>query len=197
MYKKVFKSILDVFFCIIVFPFFLVTLIIVSMLILFDDHGPIFYIDNRIGKSGKIFKMLKFRTMKVNSPDIRLEDGSTYNSAQDARVTRVGKFLRKTSIDEIPQILNVLLGQMSIVGFRPDPVDWLDKYTEQEKVFLSVKPGITGFNQAYFRNLADSKLKIANDINYAENISFIFDIKILLRTFLTVLRREKLYAERD
>jgi len=131
--------------------------------------------------------------MIVNAPDIRLPDGSTYNAEDDPRVTKIGKFLRKTSIDELPQIFNVLKGEMSFIGPRPDPVDWLNKYTEEEKVFLTVKPGITGYNQAYFRNSVDANTKIKNDIFYAENISFILDLKILLKTLQTVFSRQNIY----
>jgi lipopolysaccharide/colanic/teichoic acid biosynthesis glycosyltransferase len=131
--------------------------------------------------------------MIVNAPDIRLPDGSTYNAEDDPRVTKIGKFLRKTSIDELPQIFNVLKGEMSFIGPRPDPVDWLNKYTEEEKVFLTVKPGITGYNQAYFRNSVDANTKIKNDIFYAENISFILDLKILLKTLQTVFSRQNIH----
>jgi len=122
-----------------------------------------------------------------------LPDGSTYNAEDDPRVTKIGKFLRKTSIDELPQIFNVLKGEMSFIGPRPDPVDWLNKYTEEEKVFLTVKPGITGYNQAYFRNSVDANTKIKNDIFYAENISFILDLKILLKTLQTVFSRQNIH----
>ena len=133
--------------------------------------------------------------MKVNAPDIRLADGSTYNGDDDPRVTRVGKFIRKTSIDELPQILNVFVGQMSIIGPRPDPEDWLDKYTEEERVFLKVRPGITGYSQAYFRNDADGKEKIKNDVYYAQNCSLWLDVKIFFKTIATVLKRENTYKD--
>lgn len=135
--------------------------------------------------------------MKVNAPDIRLADGSTYNGVDDPRVTRIGKFMRKTSIDEIPQFLNILTGDMSLIGIRPDPIDWLDVYNEHEKVILTVKPGITGYNQAYYRNSADGALKLKNDVYYAENISFWLDCKIILRTIKTVLLHENVNIEED
>jgi len=169
-------------------------LIIFSPLIYFYDKGPIFYNAKRIGLNGKPFKMFKFRTMIVNAPDIRLPDGSTYNAEDDTRVTKIGKFLRKTSIDELPQIFNVLKGEMSLIGPRPDPVDWLQKYSVEEKIFLTVKPGITGYNQAYFRNSADATTKIINDIFYAENISFILDLKIFLKTLQTVFSRQNIHT---
>jgi lipopolysaccharide/colanic/teichoic acid biosynthesis glycosyltransferase len=133
--------------------------------------------------------------MIVNAPDVRLADGSTFNSDDDPRLTKVGKILRKTSIDELPQIINVIIGDMSFIGPRPDPVDWLDKYTAEERKFLNVKPGISGYNQAYFRNSADGATKLKNDVYYAVNISFMLDLKILLKTFRTVLFHENLYIE--
>ena len=135
--------------------------------------------------------------MKVNAPDVRLKDGSTYNGDDDPRVTKLGKFIRKTSLDEIPQILNVLKGDMSLIGPRPDPLDWLDKYKEEEKVFLNVRPGITGYNQAYFRNSADAQEKIDNDVYYAKNISFVLDVKIIFKTIKTVLFRENVNVTRE
>ena len=121
-------------------PFVLLLIVIIGPIIWFDDNGPIFYAGKRIGLHGKPFGMLKFRSMMVNAPDIRLEDGSTYNGDDDPRVTKVGRFLRKSSLDEIPQFLNVLVGQMSMIGIRPDPLDWLEKYNEHERVILTVKP---------------------------------------------------------
>lgn len=193
MYKQYIKSIFDIIISLVVLPLVILCLIIFSPFIYFYDKGPIFYNAKRIGKNGKPFKMFKFRTMIVNAPDIRLPDGSTYNAEDDPRVTKIGKFLRKTSIDELPQIFNVLKGEMSFIGPRPDPVDWLNKYTEEEKVFLTVKPGITGYNQAYFRNSVDANTKIKNDIFYAENISFILDLKILLKTLQTVFSRQNIH----
>ena len=135
--------------------------------------------------------------MKVNAPDIRLADGSTYNGADDPRVTRVGGFLRKTSLDEIPQFLNILAGQMSLIGIRPDPLDWLDRYNERERIILTVKPGITGYNQAYFRNGADGAMKLKNDVYYAENISFGLDLKIFFKTIKMVLFRENINIDEN
>ena len=175
----------------------IIIIVFVAPFIWFDDKGPIFYAGKRIGYKGKPFGMLKFRSMKVNAPDIRLEDGSTYNGDDDPRVTKVGKFLRKTSLDEIPQFLNVLVGQMSLIGIRPDPLDWLEKYNEHERVILTVKPGITGYNQAYFRNSVDGLVKLKNDVYYAEHISFWLDVKIFFKTIKTVLFRENINIDED
>lgn len=171
-------------------PFVFIAIIIFGPIIYFEDKGPIFFKARRIAKGGMAFNMLKFRSMKVNAPDIRLEDGSTYNSDDDPRVTKIGKFMRNASVDEIPQFLNVLIGQMSLIGVRPDPLDWLEKYDEHEKVILTVKPGITGYNQAYYRNSADGETKLKNDVYYAEHISFWLDMNILFKTIKTVVCSE-------
>lgn len=193
MYEKYIKRILDIIFALILLPLFCILFIITAPIIYFEDKGPIFYNAKRIGQKGKLFKMYKFRSMKVDAPDIRLEDGSTYNSPNDPRVTKIGKYIRETSIDEIPQILNVLIGNMSFIGPRPDPPDWLERYSDEIKVFLKVKPGISGYSQAYFRNSVSSQEKMRNDVHYTENISFILDVKILLKTVCSVIKRENMY----
>lgn len=190
MYRHFFKRVLDLAIALPALPFVMLMILIIAPFIWLEDRGPVFYAGKRIGYKGKAFRMLKFRSMQVNAPDIRLADGSTYNGADDPRVTRVGRFLRKTSLDEIPQLLNVLAGQMSLIGIRPDPLDWLEKYTEHEKVILSVKPGISGYNQAYFRNGADGAAKLRNDVYYAEHVCFALDVKIFFRTVRTVFSRE-------
>lgn len=190
MYKHFFKPLFDFFLALTALPFILLLCIPVAIAIKADDKGPVFYCGKRIGRNGKPFKMVKFRTMKVNAPDIRLNDGSTYNSDDDDRVTKVGKFLRKTSIDELPQIFNILKFQMSFIGPRPDPVDWLEKYADDERDFLKLRPGITGYNQAYFRNSADGQQKIDNDNYYYKHISLWFDIKIFFKTFICVVKKE-------
>ena len=195
MYKSCIKRLLDLIFGIVAFPFFLLSVIIFGPIIKVTDRGPVFYNAKRIGKNGKLFKMYKFRSMYVNAPDIRLADGSTYNSIDDPRVTKIGRFMRTTSIDELPQILNILNGTMSLIGPRPDPPDWLDKYPEDIKVFLTVRPGITGYSQAYFRNGVDGAQKMKNDAYYAQNISFLFDMKIFLKTIVMVLGHKGTYKE--
>lgn len=190
MYVHFFKRFFDLIIALCALPFVLIAICLLGPLIYLEDKGPIFYKAERIAKYGKPFGMYKFRSMKENAPDIRLADGSTYNGSDDPRVTKIGKFMRNTSIDELPQFLNVLLGDMSLIGIRPDPLDWLNVYNEYEKVILTVKPGITGYNQAYYRNSADGALKLKNDVYYAEHISFYLDCKIVLKTIRTVLFRE-------
>ncbi len=195
MYKSIFKRLLDFILALIALPIFALIYIVVAPIVHFTDEGPVFYCGERIGRNGRLFKMYKFRSMRVNAPDIRLSDGSTYNGENDPRVTKIGKILRATSIDEIPQILNVLKGDMSLIGPRPDPPDWLERYPEDIKVFLTVRPGITGYSQAYFRNSADGEQKMKNDAFYATHCTFLMDIKIFFKSIAVVLLRENTYKD--
>lgn len=192
MYRCFFKRILDVFIGICALLFVLLAICLVGPFVYLEDRGPIFYKATRIAKGGGIFKMYKFRSMKVNAPDIRMENGDTYNGDDDPRVTKVGKFLRKSSIDEIPQFLNVLIGNMSFIGPRPDTPDFLEVYQKEYPAILTIKPGITGYNQAYFRNSIDGKEKMKNDDYYAKHLTFAMDVKIVFKTIKTVLFRENI-----
>lgn len=195
MYSRVIKRLFDFIIGLIALPFVLVITIIMAPIIYLNDKGPIFYNASRIGKNGKPFKMYKFRSMMVNAPDIRNEDGSTYNGDDDPRVTKVGRFMRKTSIDELPQFLNVFLGDMSLIGPRPDPLDDMEIYTERQKKKLIVRPGITGYNQAYYRNSVEQNEKFEHDVYYAESISFVLDVKIFFKTIATVLTHDSVYND--
>lgn len=192
MYAILFKRIIDLIIGLCALPFVLVVICIVGPFIYFEDKGPLFYRAKRIAKGGELFDMYKFRSMMVNAPDIRLENGDTYNGDDDPRVTKVGRFMRKTSIDEIPQFLNVLIGNMSFIGPRPDTPDFLHVYQDNYPSILTIKPGITGYNQAYFRNSIDGNEKMKNDDYYANNMSFWLDIKIVIKTIKTVLFRENI-----
>lgn len=174
-------------------PFLLVIILIVGLIIKLEDRGPAFYSANRLGKNGSTYKMYKFRTMKVNAPDIRNEDGSTFNSDQDPRLLKSGKIFRKTSIDELPQLLNVFIGNMSIIGPRPDLPEHILQYTEEEKEKLTVLPGVTGYSQAYFRNSIEWAERKKNDVYYARNVSFLFDVKIFFKTIQTVVFRKNIF----
>jgi len=132
--------------------------------------------------------------MKANAPLLLNPDGSTYNSKDDPRVTKVGKFLRETSIDETPQILNVLKGDMSIIGPRASLSEALGTYKEDELDKMKVRPGITGYTQAYFRNTLSNREKRLKDAWYANNVSFILDLKIFFKTITTVFKKEGLYT---
>lgn len=195
MYSKFVKRLIDIIISICLLPIFFIIYIIIAPIIYINDKGSIFYNSNRLGKDGKIFEMYKFRTMKMNAKDIRNKDGSTYNGEDDPRVTKIGKILRKTSIDEIPQIINVIKGDMSIIGPRPDLPEHIEKYTDDEKRKLLVRPGITGYNQAYYRNSVEWKERLKNDIYYVEHISFKLDVKIFFKTISTILKRKNVYID--
>ena len=194
MYKNFLKRFLDLLISIMFFPFFAIIFIVVAILIKLEDRGPIFYKGARIGKDCKIFKMYKFRSMKVNAPNILNKDGSTYNSKDDNRVTKVGKFIRETSIDELPQIINILKGEMSFIGPRASLEEALETYKDDEKDKMKVRPGITGYTQAYYRNNLTVREKRLKDAWYANNVSFLLDLKIFFKTIETVVKKENIYT---
>lgn len=194
MYERYIKRIIDIIICIMALPIFMLLFIIFGFLIKLEDGGPIFYKAERIGKDCKIYKMYKFRSMKVNAPILLNADGSTYNSKDDPRVTKIGKFIRETSIDEIPQILNVLKGDMSIIGPRASLASVIDTYKADEIDKMKVRPGITGYTQAYYRNGLSNREKRLKDAWYANNVSFWLDVKIFFKSILTVIKREGLYT---
>lgn len=196
MYKFFLKRAIDIVLCILALPVFLIIFIPVAIIIKLTDGGPIFYCGERIGKDSKIYIMYKFRSMRVNAPNIMNDDGSTFNSKEDPRVTKIGKFIRETSIDEIPQILNVLKGDMSIIGPRASLACALDSYENDEKDKMLVRPGITGLTQAYYRNGLSVREKRLADAWYANNVSMMLDIKIFFKTIHTVLKKEGIYTEK-
>lgn len=152
-----------------------------------SDGGPALYRSERRGRHGRHFTMYKFRSMTVGAPDIRNADHSTLNSDNDSRVTPIGRLLRKTSIDELPQIFNVLKGDMSFVGPRPNMTrqTW-DELTDVERKRIQVRPGITGLAQAYHRNAASTQEKYRLDCSYVDDFSFGMDLRILLKTASSV-----------
>lgn len=193
MYSRFAKRLLDAAAALLALPFVLLVAVPVAIAIKLEDGGPVFYRAPRYGKDMRKFAMFKFRSMKVDAPDIRNADGTTFNAASDPRQTRVGKFLRKTSLDELPQFLNVLSGDMSLIGPRPSPMGNEATYTEFIKKKFRVRPGITGLNQAVNRNCSTIEERYANDVFYAENISFLLDAKIVLLTLKTVFAGKNLY----
>ena len=199
MYKTFGKRLIDIVVSIISLPIFGILLVVLAPIIKVTDKGPIFYNAERLGRKGKVYKMFKFRSMKVNAPDIRNEDGSTFNGNNDPRVTKIGRIMRKTSLDETPQILNVLKGDMSLIGPRPFVTTHYygyEKLDDKGKKRLEVRPGITGYSQAYYRNSIEQKQKIENDCFYADHVSFHLDVKIFLHTIKTVLKRENIYVDK-
>ncbi len=195
MYSKFFKRVLDIVGSIIVLPFVGLVILFLAPIIWLTDRGPVFYIARRAGKDYKPFKMFKLRSMYVNSPDIKSPDGSTYSSDDDPRVTPIGHFLRKTSLDEFPQFLNIFLGDMSFVGPRPklyNPNNIFESFSEDRRKSYYVKPGITGYAQAYFRNSITQEEKFKWDAYYADNLTFWMDVKIIFKTVATVISRKNI-----
>lgn len=198
MYKHFFKRLIDICIGLVALPFVLLIIVALGPIIYFTDRGPVFYNADRIGKYGKHFRMFKLRSMYVNSPDLKNADGSTYNSDNDPRVTPIGRFMRKTSLDEFPQFLNILIGNMSFIGPRPKigQIDY-DNLTDDKRKSYSIKPGVTGYSQAFFRNSITNDEKYYYDAYYADNISFMMDVKIVLQTVKSVLFRENINTEQS
>ena len=168
-------------------------LMFIALAVRLSSPGPVLFRQQRLGKNAKSFALYKFRTMYINAPDIRLADGTTYNAEDDRRVTHVGRFLRRTSLDELPQLINVLKGDMSLVGPRPDQVDQLQYYSNEEMRKLLVKPGITGLAAVEVRNSAAWAERKRLDIEYVDRQSLQLDFIILIRTIGVVLQRKGVY----
>lgn len=197
MYERYVKRGIDFILALIILPFVLFVIVIMTPFILISDPGPIFYSGLRRGRNGMPFKMYKFRSMYVNSPDVRNLDGSTFNGHDDPRVTPIGRFMRKTSIDEIPQFLNVLIGDMSFVGPRPTlATKSFEEVEVERRKRYDVKPDITGYAQAYFRNSISQEDKFKYDLYYVDHVSFKLDLKILSQTMISVIKRENIYVKK-
>ena len=169
-------------------------LLLIALAVRLTSLGPALFHQIRLGKDGKPFTCYKFCTMVVNAPDIRNPDGSTFNAEADPRVTRIGHLLRKTTLDELPQLINVLKGEMSLIGPRPDPVDVLELYSERDKKRLSVKPGMAGLAFIYGRNLVPLERRRELDVDYVEHYSLCLDFQILLKSAIMVLLRKGVFA---
>lgn len=171
---------------IIVSPIMLLTAILIKI----DSPGKVLFMQERIGKDGKVFKIAKFRSMCTGA---EYTGTGVYSGKNDARVTRVGKFIRATSIDELPQLYNILKGDMSLIGPRP-PLTYhpwtIDKYTEEQMHMFDVRPGITGWAQIHGRKSVEWNKRIELNIWYVRHISFWLDLKIFFMTFLKVLRND-------
>ena len=197
-YRNYVKRLMDIIVGLVGTLVFLLTYIFVAPAILLTDGRPVLYKSKRRGKRDKVFDMYKYRSMYVNAPDIRNADNSTFNGKNDPRVTKIGRILRETSLDEIPQFLNVLKGDMSFVGPRPSvPSMPYDQIPEYEKKKLEVKSGITGYTQAFYRNAISREKRFELDAYYAENVSFALDMKIIFRTFGRIFSRKGVYIEDD
>ena len=203
---KVVKRIIDIigalFGCLILLP---LTIVIWIVNLCSNDNGPVFYTQKRIGKHGKEFKILKFRTM-CNKAQEMVKDEETmkkyftddqikewkenFKIDDDPRITKIGKILRKTSLDEFPQIINILKGELSIIGPRPVIEEELEKYKNNKEKFLSVTPGLTGYWTANGRSDTSYDERMTMELYYVDNISFKLDVEIFFKTFITVLKRE-------
>lgn len=184
MYKKYIKRILDIILSLIAIIITLPIFLIVGILVLIFIGQPAIFRQKRPGKNEKIFTMYKFRTM-TNKKD---ENGNLL--PDELRLTKLGKFLRKTSLDEIPEFINILKGDMSFVGPRPLLVEYLPYYTEEEHHRHDVRPGLTGLAQVNGRNNLDWNDKFQKDLEYVNNITFINDVKIIIDTIKIVFKRE-------
>lgn len=183
MYKKYIKRTLDILISLVVVIITLPITLVAALLIKLDSKGPVFFLQERTGYKGKNFGAYKFRTMRVETHMNGKE------LTHDERVTRVGKMLRKLSIDELPQLINVLKGEMSLVGPRPWIPEYYKYFSKEQKKRCDVLPGITGLAQAMGRNNLDIFQKINYDIKYTENVSFKMDCKVIIETIKTVLSK--------
>jgi lipopolysaccharide/colanic/teichoic acid biosynthesis glycosyltransferase len=194
VYRRVIKRLLDILLSLIAAPFVALALLIIAPIIHREDKGPVFYNAWRIGRDGRPFIMYKLRSMRVDAPDLKMEDGSTYSAPDDPRQTKTGIFLRKTSLDELPQLLNVLKGDMSLIGPRPDLADEVALYQGDEGRKLEVRPGVSGYAQVYGRNALLWRERLALDVHYVEHLSFALDARIFFKTFAVVFSQEGIYA---
>ena len=191
--KRLLGFILAMLGSIIVMPFAL----IIGLLIKLDSKGPVLFKQQRLGQNGHVFVFYKFRSMEVNAE----KNGTgVYSFQGDPRVTRVGRILRKTSLDEIPQLINILKGDMGFVGMRP-PLTYhpcrIDEYTEEQKKVFNLRPGITGWAQINGRNAVEWDERIRLNLWYQEHVTFLLDVKIILHTVLDVLQKRDVLVEKD
>jgi undecaprenyl phosphate N,N'-diacetylbacillosamine 1-phosphate transferase len=184
MYRNFFKQVIDVTISLLVFILLLPVFLIVTILLAIANNGKPFFFQRRPGKNERIFKVIKFKTMN----DRRDKNGELLPDAD--RLTAVGKFVRKTSLDEIPQLINVIKGDMSLVGPRPLLVDYLPLYNAEQKRRHNVRPGITGWAQVNGRNAISWEKKFQYDVWYVDNISLLLDIKICWMTVQKVIKTE-------
>lgn len=185
--KDILDRILSLLILIILSPLFL----IFSILIKLDSMGPVFFIQERVGKDGKIFKIIKFRTMYVGAEE---KTKGKYIDEINPYLTKIGKFLRRWSLDELPELINVLKGEMSLVGPRPTLKYQVEKYDEIQRRRLSVKPGITGWAQVNGRNRIPWNERIKLDLWYIENWNLLLDFIIILKTIFVIFKKESVFS---
>ena len=193
-YFSFFKPVLDWFLACIALIILSPLLILIAVAIRIETPGPALFMQERLGRSGKVFRIYKFRSMIVNKPDIK--DNKLYEN--DPRITRVGRFIRKTSIDELPQLINIIKGDMSFIGPRP-PVPYFPKkietYSDFEFQRFLVKPGISGLAQIRCREVHDWDVNIPIDVEYVHNCSFIYDFKLFISSLFVFLKTDNIYRK--
>ncbi|HRN54801.1 MAG TPA: sugar transferase [Agriterribacter sp.] len=189
MYRPFFKRFIDIVVAMVVFVLAFPLFVIITILLFIVNRGKPFFLQKRPGKHERIFRVIKFKTMT----DERGVDGELL--PDNLRMTRVGRFVRKTSLDEIPQLLNVLKGDMSLIGPRPLLVSYLPLYNDIQKRRHEIRPGITGWAQVNGRNAISWEQKFNYDVWYTDNYSFLLDMKIIFLTLLKVFKSEGINAE--
>lgn len=188
------KRAFDIIASLVVLILFLPIGLIISLIIKLDSEGPVFFLQERPGKGTKIFKVFKFRTMRPGSE--KMIKGREVFSDDD-RVTRIGKFLRRYKIDELPQLLNVIKGEMSLVGPRPERIDYLDEYTQEELKRFNMRPGLTGLAQVSGNIHISLDERHRKDIFYVDNFNLLMDIKIIFLTVGVILFGEDKFAQEE
>ena len=192
--KRMMDVILATIALVVLSPIFL----IIAIAIKIESKGPVFFKHTRIGKNGKIIKLYKFRSMVINAeeliksftPEQMKEYKENYKLTNDPRITKIGKFLRKTSLDELPQLLNIIKGDLSIIGPRPVVTDELEKYGANTEKFLSVTPGLTGYWAANGRSCTTYEQRMQMELYYIDNLSLKMDVKVFFKTIEAVIKRE-------
>lgn len=186
MYKKYIKRLLDIIISVFGIIIAAIPMLIIAILIKIDSQGSVFFKQERIGKNGKVFKILKFRSMCVGAEKM---GSGVYSGKNDSRVTRVGRILRKTSLDEVPQLFNMLKGELSLIGPRP-PLTYhpwkYEEYTDFQRRMFEVRPGMTGWAQVNGRKEVEWNKRIELNVWYVDHLSFLLDLKIFFITFFKV-----------
>ena len=184
-YERVVKRAIDFVLALLGLILLMIPMLIVALAIRLESKGPVIFKQDRLGYKGKVYKMYKFRSMCVDA-----EKEGVYSDNHDSRVTRVGRFIRATSIDELPQLVNVLKGDMALIGFRSPltyhPWPW-SEYTQEQKKMFDVRPGITGWAQVHGRKTVEWHKRIELNVWYAEHVSLLLDLKIFFMTIGKVL----------
>jgi undecaprenyl phosphate N,N'-diacetylbacillosamine 1-phosphate transferase len=195
MYKGIMKPVIDFTIAFIAGLILLPVFLIISLAVRIDSAGPVFFRQKRIGRYGKVFEIIKFRSMVTDQSKYKK---TTEIYSDDPRITKVGQFIRKTSLDELPQLINILKGEMSFIGPRPPLPHFprtYEEYSETDKQRFMVKPGISGLAQVRCREIHDWDINIPIDVEYVNNYSFLYDMKLFLLSFLAFFRTGNVYRK--